>query len=265
MPNRSTLAWSVALASLMVSGQADAQQRIVTATVTNLAPTNSISFAPLHVGFHSGLFDSFNINQVAGPGIVSVAEGGSGTQWQADFAITDPTATRGTIGGLLTPGSSASLTFGVNAGLNPFFSFASMVVPSNDFFIGNDNPQQYRLFNSAGDLLISSIFQTTNQIWDAGSEIFDPLAAAFVGNNDLRTPQNGVVSFNFSELDGFNGLTTGAGYVFDAQLTSQQQVYRIDFTSTAASVPEPSSAALMCAGLLSLGWIARRKLAIARA
>ncbi len=29
----------------------------------------------LHVGFHSGLFDSFNLGGVAAPGIVSVAEG----------------------------------------------------------------------------------------------------------------------------------------------------------------------------------------------
>jgi hypothetical protein len=263
MPNRSTLAWSVAVAGLMVGGQLQAQQRIVTATVTNLAPTNSIAFAPLHVGFHSGVFDSFNIGQVAGPGIVSVAEGGSGTQWQADFAAADPTATRGTIGGLLLPGASASLTFDVNTGLNPFFSFAAMVVPSNDFFIGNDNP--LRLFDDAGNLLISSIFQSSSQIWDAGSEIFDPAAAAFVGNNDLRTPQNSVVSFNFAELAGFNGLTTGAGYVFDSQLEAGQQVYRIDFTSSVASVPEPSSAALLGAGLLSLVMIARRKRSMTRA
>lgn len=255
MNNRFRLAWLAAAATLTMGSQGHAQQRKVTATVTNLAPTNSISFAPLHVGFHSGLFDSFNIGQVAGAGIISVAEGGSGTQWQADFAAADPTATRGTIGGLLTPGASASLTFDVNAGLNPFFSFATMVVPSNDFFLGNDSP--LKLFDASGNLLINTIFQTTNQIWDAGSELFDPAAAAFVGNNDLRTPQGSVVAFNFAELDGFNGLTTGAGYVFNSQLKSNQNVYRIDFVS--ATVPEPDSAALLGASLLTLGWLARRK------
>jgi hypothetical protein len=130
-----------------------------------------------------------------------------------------------------------------------------MVVPSNDFFLGNDNPLQ--LFNSSGDLLMSSILQTSNQIWDAGSELFDPAAAAFVGNNDLRTPQNSVVSFNFAELAGFNGLTTGAGYVFDSQLTAGQSVYRIDFTSVA--VPEPNSVALLACGVLALVPLARRR------
>ena len=31
-----------------------------------------------------------------------------------------------------------------------------------------------------------------NEIWDAGSEVYDPAAAAFVGNNSLRTAQNSV-------------------------------------------------------------------------
>ncbi len=172
MSNRSTLALTALVATLVVSSPAHAQWRTVTATVTNLAPTNSVSFAPLHVGFHNGTFDSFDLGGVAGAGIVSVAEGGSGTQWQADFAAADPTATRGTIGGLLTPGATASLSFNVNTAINPFFSFAAMVVPSNDFFIGNDNPM--RLFDDMGNLLTSSIFQTTDQIWDAGSEAFDP-------------------------------------------------------------------------------------------
>ncbi len=246
-----------ATAAFVPSRTVDAQHRRVVATVTNLAPINSISFAPLHVGFHRGLFDSFNNGEAPGAGIISVAEGGAGGQWQADFAAADPTATRGTIGGLLTPGATASLEFLVNTQLNPFFSFASMAVPSNDFFIGNDNAQQYRLFDDNGNLLISSIFQTSNSIWDAGSELFDPAAAAFVGNNDLRTPQNGVVSFNFAELEGFNGLATGAGYEFQSQLQNGQDIYRIDFTSV--PVPEPSALGLLAGSLLAMGWFARRR------
>ena len=170
---------------------AQAQQRLVTVTVNNLAPTNSISFAPLHLDFHSGVFDSFNNGMTAGAGIVSVAEGGLGDVWQTDFAAADPTATRGTIGMALLPGQSRSMTFLVNTGINPFFSFASMVVPSNDFFIGNDNPQAFRLFDAGGNLLISSIGQSSSQIWDAGSEIFSVAGAAFLvnGNNDVRTAQ----------------------------------------------------------------------------
>ncbi|MEO7363018.1 MAG: spondin domain-containing protein [Gemmatimonadaceae bacterium] len=251
---------SAVSAGLIITSAAGAQQRMVTVTVNNLAPTNSISFAPLHLGFHNGTFDAFNNGVAAGAGIVSVAEGGLGDVWQSNFASADPTATRGTIGMALTPGQSRSMSFLVNTGLNPFFSFASMVVPSNDFFIGNDNSQAFRLFDVSGNLLINSIGQTSSQIWDAGSELFSVAGAAFLVNgvNAVRTPQNGVVSFNFAELAGFNGEPTAAGYTFNSQLTAAQPVYRIDFTSSTV-VPEPSTVVLLSAGLLMMGLVARRK------
>lgn len=229
----------------------------VDVTVESLVPANSISFAPLHVGFHQGTFDAFDLGGVAGEAIISVAEGGAGGAWQAAFAAADPGATRGTVGGLLQPGQTASLSFVVDPLLNPFFTFASMVVPSNDFFIGNDSPTAYRLFDAAGQLQLGSIVQTAGQIWDAGSEVFDPAAAAFVGNNDLRSAQGSVVAFNFAELAAFNGLTTGAGYVFESGLSAGSEIYRISFNVSA--VPEPGTYGLMSAGLLGIGWLARRR------
>ena len=250
--------WATAAAlsfSLLTAAQAAPVE--VTVSVQNLAPQNSISFAPLHVGFNSGIFDAFNLGQAATAPIISVAEGGSGSAWQPAFAAADPGATRGTVGGLLLPGATTSASFIVDPLANPFFTFATMVVPSNDFFLGNDSPTAFRLFDTAGQLIISNIDQTAGRIWDAGSELFDPAAAAFVGNNDLRTPQNSVVSFNFAELAGFNGLTTAAGYVFNSQLSGGTDIYRISFMVT--GVPEPQTYALMLGGLLTVAWLARRR------
>ena len=222
-------------------------------TVENLAPANGVSFAPLRLGFNSGTFDAFNLGQAAGPAIVSVAEGGSAGDWFPAFAA-DPTTTLGSVGGALTPGSAASNTFTVDTASHPYFTFGAMVVPSNDFFIGNDSPTAFRPFDAGGNLLISDILQRAGDIWDAGSETFDPLAAAFltIGTNDLRTPQNGVVNFNFAELSGFNGLETAAGYTLDSQLRPDSEIYRISFAVTQPPVATPAPPALV-AGLLGVG------------
>ena len=223
----------------------------VTVTVENLAPTNSIALTPFRVGFNNGTFDSFDNGEAATAPIISIAEGGTASAWFPAFAAANSSAVLGSVGGgPFLAGMSASNTFRIDSAINSYFTFGSMVIPSNDFFVGNDSPTQYQVVDSTGKLLIQSITQTASDIWDAGSEAYDPLHAAFlqVGNNDLRTPQNGVVNHNFTELSGFNGLTTGAGYIFDSQLTANTEILRISFS--VQPVPEPASLGLLAIGLL---------------
>jgi hypothetical protein len=250
----------IAVVALAMAAPSYAAIVDVTVRVQNLAPANSISFAPLRFGFNNGSFDAFNAGGVATAPIISVAEGGSGNAWFPAFAAADPMAVLGSTMGALTPGASfTTATFRIDTTINPFFTFASMVIPSNDFFIGNDDPMEYRLFDNAGNLLIQNIDQNASDIWNAGSELFDPLAAAFLvgGTNALRTPENGTVGFNFSELARFNGLTTAAGYRFDSGLVDNTAIYRISFTSTA--VPEPATWAMMIAGFGFVGGAMRRR------
>jgi hypothetical protein len=231
------------LLALVLTAGAHAQTVDVRVTVTNLAPANSVSFAPLRVGFNNGTFDSFNVGQTATAPIISVAEGGSGSDWFPAFAAADPSATLGTAHmGPLTPGSVRSSVFTVNPSINRFFTFGSMVVPSNDYFIGNDSPTQYRLFNADGSLNLTSITQDASDIWDAGSEVDSVPNAAFIvgSSNDARIADTGVVEFEFAGLSLFNGLTTAAGYTFDLQLQASTPIYRIDFEV----VPAPGVASL---------------------
>lgn len=231
----------------------------ITVTSESLVAPDSVTFAPLNVAFHDGSLDTFNIGQAANAGIISVAELGAGTQWHADVAAQAPTAVHGRVGGILLPGHTASQTFTIDTDKNAYFSFAGMVVPSNDFFIGNDNAQAYKLFDHMGHQQLSGFTVKAHDIWDAGSEVFDPATAAFVvgGTAVLRNPQNSVVARNFAELAAFDGMTTAAGYQFHSGLTANQDVYRVSFN--VAAVPEPEAYALMMAGLLTVGLLSRRR------
>jgi PEP-CTERM motif len=248
-----------ALCLLSSLGAAQAALVSVRVSFTNVAPANGIAFAPLHVGFGQGIFDAFNAGSAATAPIISVAEGGSGSAWQPAFMAAEPLAARGIVGAgaPVLAGVTRSLDLVVDTAVHRFFTFGAMVIPSNDHFIGNDNPNEYQVFDVAGRLLIADIAQTAAEIWDAGSETTDPAAAAFVGNNSLRTPQNGVVNFNFSELSAYNGLTTGAGYVFNNNVSANTQIARINFQVLNANVPEPTSVALALAALGALGFTRR--------
>ena len=248
---------ALAAIALTSTWSAQAANLQITATVESLVPANSVAFAPLRLGFNNGTFDAFNIGSAATAPIMTLAESGSGADWFPAFNAADPTAVTGTVGGVLLPGMSASDSFTVDTDTNPYFTFAAMVVPSNDFFIGNDSPTAYKLFDSSGNLSISEITIQARDIWDAGTEVFDPATAAFVGDASLRADQNSVVAKNFAEFAAYNGLTTAAGYTFDSQLAADSAIYRISFE--ASPVPVPAALPMFLSALGGLGVIARRR------
>ncbi|MBY0234241.1 MAG: spondin domain-containing protein [Burkholderiaceae bacterium] len=259
-----SIATATAAVTLLASAgfASSAQAAIVDLTVTvhNLAPVNSVVVAPLSVGFGQGVFDGFDIGGVANAAIVKAAELGNGNLWRDAFTAADSGAVVGVVGAApLAAGLSATRTFRIDTALNNYFSFVAMVVPSNDFFIGNDAAKAFKLFDGAGNLQVSSIGQKARDIWDAGSEEFNTANAAFiVGANALaRDAQQSVVARNFAEFAAYNGLSTAYGYTFNSGLSGGSDVYRIDFSAQA--VPEPESYALMVAGLAAMVTVVRRR------
>jgi hypothetical protein len=237
--------------------------RSVTVSVQNLAPSTSVAVSALSFAFHSGTYDPFNAGSSPSAAIVPIAELGSGTNWLPAFAAGDPGAVLGVAPGPLTPGqSSFASPLWVNTGLNQYFSFGAMVVPSNDHFIGNDSATEFRLFDDAGNLLINEIVLTAADIWDAGSETFNVANAAFIAGSDAtqRIEENGVVRRDYSEFAKFDGLTTAAGYTFQNGLAKDTAIYRIHFD--VAAVPEPATWAMMIGGFAFIGGMMRRRTAV---
>jgi len=246
---------TTAVAAGVVNAPALAQTVPVEITVENLAPANGVAFAPFRFGFSNGTFDSFDDGQeafllgepdVASAPITSIAEGGSGDTWFPAFQAAEPDANLGSILGPtippILPGQSGSTVIDVDLS-NPFLIFGSMVVPSNDHFIGNDDPKGLRVLNPDGTLALSGFSQFGRSIWDNGSEAEIAENAAFlqVGTNAQRVDENGVVEFDFDGLSTFDGLTTSPGYNFDfSTLSADGEILRVSF----AIVPEPATAGL---------------------
>ncbi len=264
----SLLATLLVTVSLCTCAAREIQIRI---TVENLAPENSVALAPFRFGFGNGTFNAFNNNEVAfdlGFGdisqapIVTIAEGGSGSNWFPAFSMAEPNANLGSITGPVIgpflPGQVNSGVFTVDTD-NQFFTFGTMVVPSTDAFLGNANPMAFRVFDDDGNLILPSFTEDASRIWDAGSETQNPANGAFIvgGVNDNRVNENMPVTFNFTNLSAFDGVETPPGYFFDFDtLTATTPVIGVSF-QVVRVVPEPSSIALIGTLLAGAGLMIR--------
>ncbi|MHB1561858.1 MAG: spondin domain-containing protein, partial [Isosphaeraceae bacterium] len=150
-----------------------------------------------------------------------------------------------------------------NPGTDQFLSFAGMIVPSNDFFIGNATPMQ--IFNSNGSFKGPLTIQVYGSgIWDSDTEAQSlTTALTFIQSQTPGTGTqitNGKVTSLFNEstastfLGGIDGKTTAAGYTISHIPTSTDLIATIQVSS----VPEPSTFVLL--GLGIAGLLARKRL-----
>lgn len=187
------LALSVMTASLQ------AQPMDVVVTVENLAPGGGIYFTPVWLGFHNGSFDLFDPGGLASEALEGLAEDGDGAALRESFAA----AVGGDAGGMdevltapegfagapvFDPGDRASVHLTVDSMANRYMSFVSMIIPSNDAFIGNHNPYGIELFDAAGHFKGKQIITVLgSMIWDAGTELNTEMDAAFFDQAEANT------------------------------------------------------------------------------
>jgi hypothetical protein len=245
MSSRYTLA---TLAALSAACGAAADPVKLKVTVENLAPENGAALSPFTVGFHDGSFNPFDAGAAAMPGIQNIAELGDGTDYLSEFAASQPQGVSGVITamenafgpGIFLPGGSGSMDFTVDSAANRFFSFGSMVVPSNDRFLGDDSPIE--LFDAAGNFIGQTITLLGSDIWESVTEEDGHFGAAFIEGQDAmdHIAEDGMIRLN-DDFSAYEGVTTPAGYTFSVLPTGGAEIARITFTV----VPAPGSAAIL--------------------
>ena len=283
----------VASAASMSTGQSVD----VRVSITNNAPQGGVAITPAWVGFHSGSFDSYNGGLTSLPGLESIAEDGStalissqfldfdGTDGGYSYIGAGPTSALARTGDLsdqyrvdgtlvdddgtppLLPGESISQDFSIRIdGSNRYFSYVSMVLPSNDFFVANGDPMAHDLMSLYdGEGSISFNIGLPNTVNDAGTEATDYLTSAANGLFGLGGGQGGpdtpagslglsIMNVAGDPFDGF-GIDTPSTFNFnDAGLYANGIA-----TVTISAVPEPSTAALSLLGFVCVGLVRRSR------
>lgn len=229
------------------------------------------SLTPLWFGFHNGAFDSFDAGSAASASIEAIAELGDVGPITAEFSAApgipgDIQGVAAAAGNGVPPIEPGETGVGYVTPINPsgyqYFSFLSMLVPTNDTFIGNDNPLAYRVFNDDDQLIDENGIPVTERvitlfasdIYDSGTEVNSGFGAAFtqgqVGTDG--TDEGGVVTAG-SDLSAFLGATDVTGRLIDDPLGSAEVLATIRISQV---VPEPASGMLLLAGLAV---VARRR------
>ena len=238
----------------------------VQVTIQNLSPAQGIFLTPVWVGFHDGGFDLYDRNVPLNPGfpgMESLVEDGDTGPLSTRFAGDPSGVVDGTILGLggsapgpIDPGETISQTFLLDntASTSQYFSYASMVIPSNDAFIANGNPLAHQIFDGSGNFLGADFIVSGADILDAGTEENDELPAntAFLGqaNPNTGTDQNGTVQTHPGFLPGGNILTAFPNGDFT---TPGFQVARITVSAPGTDpIPEPSTIILFGSGLMGM-------------
>lgn len=250
-----------AIASCAIGALAlNAAAQNVTVTFENVLPSNGMAFSPVFLGLHNGSFDPVNSGAVASQGIEDVAELGNSAALTAEFAAAVPGGLSQTAGsGPITGGNSASANFAVGDPAQArFLTFASMFVPSNDLFIGNDNGIE--IFDAAGNFVgpfTITIFGS--QVWDAGTEVNNATnGAAFLEGVDVSfgADEGGTVGLFLDRPDAaaylasITGQTTAPGFTLGSTFAAGTAIAQITV------VPAPSAMAAMT---LALGAAGRRR------
>lgn len=215
-------------------------------TVENLSPDGGLAATPFWVAFHDGRFQVGRQNRSADNfgGLELLAEEGDTSELSARFDTTSQgvdttiTAPDGFAGApVFEPGETVSQVITVeNTRRDRYFSFASMIIPSNDAFVANLNSREYQVFNRRGRFVRPVTINIYGRdVWDAGTEVNNVFGgAAFSTEGGASVGENGVIHRS-NGLDDFVGSGLPTGFDLESAFIGQTPLARI--TISLASRP----------------------------
>lgn len=172
----------------------------VTVKVENLAPEMGTLQTPFWVALHDGTFDSYDRGEAASAALERLAEDGDTMPIAEAFAAEGDGTDRvvASPDGPFAPGAMGEATFMVDPSVARYLSYASMVIPSNDAFVANGDPQAHELFDADGNPNDLEIVVMGSEVLDAGTEVNDEVpentAALAQAAPDTGETEGGVVS-----------------------------------------------------------------------
>lgn len=208
------------LAPASAPGSASPSLQTLRITVDNLAPPNGGVLSSLWFGFHEGTYAAFELGQPASAGLQRLAEDGNAGTLSNEFIAAGKGVVQGVAFGSsdvlnsIFPGTSASAVVQIdrNSPKSRYFSYAVMVIPSNDAFVANGNAAAHQVFDASGALLGVDIIVPGSAVLDAGTEVNDEAAFNAAGAGPILIADAGVAE---------NGLVhVHAGYVPGGTISS---------------------------------------------
>lgn len=276
---------TLAVAALLAA-PATATTLRVTVTNNQAAPEAGVAgfaLTPVYSAFHNGNFDGFDLDEDVSAGVERIAELGDASllpgERTAAGVSPGSTATLVANGRPIFGGETASSEIEITDFENQrFFTFLSMVVPSNDTFVGNEDQFAFNLFNDDGSFAGPQTINLTGlDIFDAGTEANDASATGGAAFSSIASGPEGVdtrgttgVTAGFSGLGEFLGTPTVPGFSIDPALgdggffanlnnAALFSVATITIEEVVAPVPLPAGGILLLSALGFAGFASRRK------
>lgn len=222
----------------------------VTVTVENLAPENGGVLTPMWVGVHDGGFDIYDLGAPASDPLERIAEDGEPMMLSNAFLNSGAGTIDGVMFGpgaptvpVIFPGQKASITLDLDplADSSRYLSFTSMVIPSNDAFIANDDPRAHPIFDGSGNFLGGNFVVYGKGVRDAGTEVNDEstMNTAFFGQAtpDTGDDEGGVVAMHRGLMPpGSGGILDAAAFAAADFTEPGYRVARVTVTARRGTV-----------------------------